>query len=98
MSDALKWGLLAATFLIIVATVVALPIAEGIDLGQLSASINLVVGIAGQYLLKARNLVNNFLNSTGREILSVVIGYILFKWIYTVSLKTVVTIYHWIFK
>ena len=98
MSDALKWGLLAATFLIIVAAIFALPVAQGIDLVELSSTIKGIISIAGDYFLKARNLINNFLTPVGRSILSVVIGYVLFKWVYTVSLKTVITIYHWIFK
>lgn len=98
MSNALKWGLLAASILIIVTMIFALPLAQGLNLSELSADLGGILAICSDFFLSARNFINNLLTPTGRTILSGIIGYIFFKWIYQIGYKTVTTVYRWIFK
>lgn len=98
MSDGIKWALLAAAIIAIIAIIVALPLGQAVNIGELSSALSGIVSISGSFLLKARNLINNFLTPVGRVILSGIIGYICFKWVYVNGLKIVLTVYHWIFK
>lgn len=83
MSDGIKWGLLAAAIIAIIAIIVSLPLGQAINISELSSALSGIVSITGSFLLKARNLINNFLTPVGRTILTGIIGYICFKWIYT---------------
>ncbi len=98
MSDGIKWALLAAAILTIIVTITALPLSQGLNIVELSNALSGIVAITSNALLNVRNLINNFLTPVGRVILSGLIGYLFFKWIYVNGVKTILTVYHWIFK
>lgn len=98
MSDIVKWGLLAAGAIALIALIVALPFVEFIDVGELGSLITRLVEIVGDALTSARGLLNNFLTPFGRKVLTGIMLYLLAKWVITLSIKIVAWVYHFIFK
>lgn len=98
MSDIVKWGLLVAGAVAIIALIVALPFAGFLDTAELAEGITNIVNIAGGAFGAGRKLINNFLLPFGRDVLSGILLYIFAKWIITIGIKTVTWIYHFIFK
>lgn len=98
MSDGIKWALLAASIITIIAVIFSLPLTNGLNISELVNGLGGIVDIAGSAILTVRNFINNLLTPVGRNILTGVIGYIFFKWIYTQGIKITLTVYHWIFK
>jgi len=98
MSDIVKWGLLTAGLIALVALVFALPVAGYMDLGQFSAALGNIVSIAGGFLQQARGLINCFLLPFGRTVLSGIMVWLLGKWAITIAIKIVAWVYHFIFR
>ena len=98
MSDAVKWALLAAAAVLIIGMIVALPFVEFIDLQSFSESLTTITSIAGDAFYDARCLINNFLSSVGRRILSGILIWLFGKWAIKVGINVVVWVYHFIFK
>lgn len=98
MSDAVKWGLLVAGAVIIIALIVALPFVEFIDLAEFSAAITNIVSIAGSAFRFGRGLINNLLLPFGRTVASGIMIWLIGKWAITVTIKISTWIYHYIFK
>lgn len=100
MSDVIKWGILTVGFAAIIALILAFPISSALGLASssFSESVRYVVTYSGEGLYIARSLINTFLMSPGRKLLSGLIYWIFFKWIYTVSVKILIIAYKWIFK
>lgn len=98
MADAVKWALLVAGFVIIIALILALPFAEFFNLGEFSTLLAEFVELVGKFLTGARGLINNFFTPFGRKVISGLMIWFLGKWLITVSVKVVVWIYHFIFK
>lgn len=96
MSNIVKWGLLGAGLIAIIALVGSLGLTDGLN--QLGGLFNQFVSLSGVYLQKGRGLINNFLTPFGRTLLSGLIGYIFFKWVYIMGAKILATIYHFIFR
>lgn len=99
MSDIIKWGLLVAGFLIIVALIVALPISDGIDFDALNEGITIIVDTLGDYLKTARGFLNNLvLPNIGVTILSATIAWLFLKLPLRYSIRLTIKVYHYIFK
>lgn len=98
MSDIVKWGLLAAGAVALVALIVALPFVDFINVGELGTLISRLVDLVGGAFTSARGLVNNFLTPFGRDVLTGIMLYLLAKWVITLSIKITAWIYHFIFK
>lgn len=98
MSDIVKWGLLAAGAVALVALIVALPFVDFINVGELGTLISRLVVLVGGAFTSARGLVNNFLTPFGRDVLTGIMLYLLAKWVITLSIKITAWIYHFIFK
>ena len=98
MSDVVKWGLLAAGAVALVALIVALPFVDFINVGELGTLISRLVDLVGGAFTSARGLVNNFLTPFGRDVLTGIMLYLLAKWVITLSIKITAWIYHFIFK
>lgn len=98
MSDIVKWGLLAAGAIALIALIVALPFTQYLNTVQLGSMISAVIDIAGDALYTARGLVNNFLHPFGREILTGIMLYLLGRWVVTLTIKITAWIYHYVFK
>ena len=99
MSDVVKWGLLVAGLLVVVALIVALPLADGIDFDALNEGITIIVDTTGDYIKSARGFLNNLvLPEVGVFILSSCIAWLFLKLPLRYSIRLVIKIYHYIFK
>lgn len=98
MSNAIKWALLLAGLIAIIALIMSLPVADAIDLSTFSSALTSITSIVGGFFYKARCLLNNFLLPAGRTILSGLLIWLIGKWAIKVSLNIVVWCYHFIFK
>ena len=66
MSNAIKWGILAAAVVALIALIVALPFNQFIDVNQFSSAIAGVTSICSNCFKFGRGLVNNFFSPFGR--------------------------------
>lgn len=98
MSDIAKWALLVAGAVAFIALILALPFVEFINVGEFSAALSNVVGIAGDAFLFGRGLINNFLLPFGRTVASGLMFWLFGKWAITISIKIGAWVYHFIFK
>lgn len=98
MSDVVKWGLLTAGLIALVALVMALPIAGYVDLGQFSVALGNIVDIAGGFFQSARGLINAFLLPFGRTLLTGILTWLFGKWAITIAIKVVAWVYHFVFR
>lgn len=98
MTDIVKWGLLTAGLIALIALIMALPFVGYIDLGQFGAAINNIVSVAGDAFRSARGLINCFLLPFGRTLLSGVMVWLFGKWAISVAIKIVAWVYHFVFR
>ncbi len=98
MSNAVKWALLAAGLIALIALIMALPFVGLIDYGELANSVSAVTSAAGNALYAGRCIVNNFLSPTGRTIFSGLLMYLCCKWAVTIAVKIAAWVYHFIFR
>lgn len=98
MSDIVKWGLLTAGLIALIALVGALPFVGYIDLGQFGSAINNIVNVAGTFFRDARGLINAFLLPFGRTLLSGIIIWLFGKWAISIAIKIVAWVYHFVFR
>jgi len=98
MSDAVKWGLLVAGALAIIALIVALPFVQFIDLGEFGDALGNIVSICGDAFRFGRGLVNNLLLPFGRTVVTGLMIWLVGKWALLVSIKIATWVYHYIFK
>ena len=98
MSDAVKWGLLVAGALAIIALIVALPFVDFINLEQFSLAITNIVGVAGSAFRFGRGIINNLLLPFGRTVASGIMIWLVGKWALVITIRIATWIYHYIFK
>lgn len=98
MSDAIKWGLLTAGLVALVGLIMALPIAQFVDLGQFGQTLNNIVNVAGTFFQDARGLINAFLLPFGRTLLSGIMIWLFGKWAITLGIKISAWVYHFVFR
>ena len=97
MSDAVKWGLLVAGAIAVIALIVALPITEILG-GDVSGYMADLLDIIGDFLTNARGIINLFLDPFSIRLVSVALGFIILKPFITLSIKLATLVYKWIFK
>ena len=98
MSNAVKWGLLVAGVVIIIALVAELPFLQFLNLDELSSAVANVVSICGSAFQFARGLVNNFLTPFGRVAATGLLYYGICRPFIINAILNLVYIYHYIFK
>lgn len=98
MGEVIKWGLLAAGLVALIALVVTLPFMDFLNFGELSSGIASIVSVCGTAFSAARGLVNNFLTPFGRTVLSGLLIWLVAKWAIMISVKVVAWVYHFVFK
>lgn len=97
MSDVVKWALLVAGALLVIAAIV-IPLSGAIDFSVLTTSLGNLTSTLSTYILFGRKLLNNFLLPPARPLASVVIVFEFTKWFVLLGVRIVSAIYHWIFK
>ena len=97
MGEIIKWGLLAAAIVSLIALIFALPVAN-IDLDSFSDGISTIVTYAGDFFVSARGLVNSFTTSAGTVMITGLLTWFFAKFLITNGIKMVSWIYHFIFK
>lgn len=98
MSDAIKWGLLVAGIIAIIALVVAFGFGNYIDSQVIVDGCNILVKYAGSAFKSARGLINNFFFPIVYPAVGFVIWWLIVKPLATATIKLTVSIYHYIFK
>lgn len=98
MGDIIKWGVLVAGALLLIALIFALPIANYLDLTEFSGAINSLVSTVGGYFRSARGLINNFTSPFGATLITGILGWLLGKFLILNAIKLTTWIYHFIFK
>lgn len=98
MGDVIKWGLLVAGIIVVIAMVAELPFLEFMNLDELTGAISSVVSICGDVFRFARGLINNFLTPFGRVAASGLIFWVICKPYILQGIRYLVMVYHYIFK
>lgn len=98
MSDAIKWGLLVAGIVAVIALVVAIGFGEYISVSTILKGCEMIVGYASVPLKNVRSLLNNFFFPETYPALTFAIWWLFLKPIVTIGVKLTVSIYHYIFK
>lgn len=100
MSDVVKWALLVAGFLALIALILTLPVAKFFGSGAptVSQGLAIIADLTSHYLYTARAFINIFLTGPGRKVLTGIIGYLFTRWIVLMGVKLTTWIYHFIFK
>ena len=98
MAEAVKWALLVAGALVVIALIASLPFTGFIDVQAMGDGIGSIVNFAGGALMTARGFINNFFSPFGRTVLTGLMYYLLGRWVITMAIKLTVWVYHFIFK
>ncbi len=98
MSDVVKWALLAAAAVALIALIVALPVAEFVNPTEFGNMIGRLVTLVGDFFQDARGLINNFLTPFGRTVLTGLLAWLFGKMFITLAIKIGAWIYHFIFR
>lgn len=93
-----KWALLVAGVLLIIALVLVLPFVEFLNLEEYSYALETIFSIAGNAFYFARGLINNFFLPFGRKIITGLMVWLLGKWVLTVAIRISTWVFHFIFK
>lgn len=96
MSNIVKWGILTAGLIAIVAVCSTFGLLDGVT--SIGGLINQLVSLLGSGLQFGRGLINNFLTPSGRVLLTGLLMFIFFKWVVTMGVKITTTVYHFIFR
>lgn len=98
MSNAVKWALLAAGAVALIALVLVLPFNQFINFGQFGALLNRLTVLVGSAFQSARGLINNFLTPFGRTVLTGLLIWLFGKWAITIAIKLTTWVYHFVFR
>lgn len=98
MSNIIKWALLGAGAVLIIGLIMALPFVGFIDFQEFGNGLTDIVEVCGDFFISARGLINSFLTPFGRGLLTGLLIWLFGKWAITVSIKTVVWVYHFVFR
>ena len=98
MGDVVKWGLLVAGIILLIAMIAELPFLEFMNLDELVAAVSTVVEICAGVFRFARGLINNFLTPFGRTAASGLIFWVICKPFIMQAIQYIVMVYHYIFK
>lgn len=98
MGDVVKWGLLVAGIILLIAMIAELPFLEFMNLDELVVAVSNVVEICAGVFRFARGLINNFLTPFGRTAATGLIFWIICKPFIMQAIQYIVMVYHYIFK
>lgn len=98
MSDAIKWTLLVAGIVAIIALVVAIGFGQYISISTIEEGCVIITTYAGVALRNARGLLNYFFFEKVFPALTFTIWWLFVKPILTITIKMTISIYHYIFK
>lgn len=98
MSDAIKWGLLLAGIVAVIALIVSIGFGTYIDTQVIVDGCNILVEYVGNAFKFARGLINNFFFPSAYGAVSFALGWIIVKPIAKATITLTVSIYHYIFK
>lgn len=98
MSNAVKWALLAAGAVALIALIVVLPFTGFINVDEFSSLLVQLATLAKSGLSFGRGVVNNFLTPFGRTVFTGLLYYLFGKWAITVGIKIVTWVYHFVFR
>lgn len=98
MGDVVKWGLLVAGIVLLIAMIAELPFLEFMNLDELTGAVASVVSICGNAFRFARGLINNFLTPFGRAAATGLIFWVICKPFIMQAIQYIVMVYHYIFK
>lgn len=98
MGDVVKWGLLVAGIILLIAMVADLPFLDFLDLEEFVSAISNVVDICSGSFKFGRGLINNFLTPFGRVAASGLIFWVICKPFIMTAIQYIVMVYHYIFK
>ena len=98
MSEIVKWGLLVAGMVAMIAILFSIPLFDGIDLSSLTSTINQFTGVISPYIGFARGLINYLVLPQAIPIVNVILIYILIKPFVIGGIHLIRGIYSWIFK
>lgn len=98
MGDAVKWGLLTAGIVVLIALIVVLPFNDFINVGEFGDTINTILYVCGSTLGNARGLINCFLTPFGRTLVTGMLIWFFGKWAIMIGIKITTWVYHFVFK
>lgn len=98
MSDAVKWGILAAGLIAVVALIMALPFTGLIDGTALASAVSTLVSYCGTAFAFGRGLINNLVSPWARGALTVLLGYMITKPLVLNVIKLAVWALHFVYK
>lgn len=98
MSNAIKWAILGALVIALIALIVVLPFNDYINVSEFTTSVNGIVTLCGQYFRFGRGLINNFLTPFGRGCVTGLMSYWIAKFFINLSIKVVAWVNHFIFR
>lgn len=98
MSNAIKWGILAAAVVAMIALIIALPFNQFIDVNEFTAAISGVTTLCGKYFKFGRGLVNNFFSPFGRTCITGLLYYWIGGFFVKIAIKITAWVQHFIFR
>lgn len=98
MSNVVKWGILAAAVVALIALIVALPFNQYISVGEFSSALSGVTAICGKYFKFGRGLINNFFSPFGRSCITGLLFYWIGGFFVKIAIKIVAWVQHFIFR
>lgn len=98
MSNVVKWALLAAGIVALIALVALTPVADLSLLGNIGGYLSQMLTVAGGAFNAARGLINYFLFEPVRPFLTGLLLWIFAKWAVTIAVKITAWVYHFVFR
>lgn len=98
MGEIIKWGILAAIIVVLIAMIVLLPFNDYINFGVVGTAFSTIITYVGNGFQFGRGLLNNFFSPFGRGALTGLLVYFFGKFFITIAIKIVSWVNHFIFK
>jgi hypothetical protein len=98
MSNIVKWALLAAGIVALIALVMALPVGDLSLIGNIGGYLNQLMTVCGTAFNAARGLINFFLFEPVRPFLTGLLMWLFAKWAITIGVKITAWVYHFVFR
>lgn len=98
MSNIVKWALLAAGAVALIALIMVLPVSGFVDPTEFGNMVGRLAFLAGGFLRSARGLINCFLTPFGRTMLTGLLIWLFAKWAITLGIKIGVWVYHFVLR
>lgn len=98
MSDAVKWAILVAAFIVLFGVIISLDVFNWVDLSVFNDGISTLINLAGDGFMFGRGLINNLLSPWARVALSGLMYWLIGRELILWTIKVSVWVYHYIFK